>query len=454
MDLYGQLVKKLLYPAWDEQIRRRPIGPRLRWLEQTERAPLHRLQALQARELARLATHAYEHVPHYRAKMRARGVEPRQLTPDTLARLPILTRTDAAASVEARRSQIDPRPTIRKTTGGTTGEPLVIEYDLDSEYWRQAVKLRGYAWAGYQIGEPVVIYWGEPTKPGVPALTRTKIAVDRGLKRESWIDCTPQGDDAMAAAVAEIRRRRPTAFICYAQAGAELARYINRTGARDWAPTAVITGAEKVAPADREALEQAFGPVFETYGCRELMLIGTECAAHDGLHLSMENLIVELVVRNGDDERPARPGEVGEVVVTDLHNLGAPLIRYANGDLAVAAPPSEVCRCGRAHPRLASVEGRSTETLLDADGNRVGGMLFNLAFSPLADKVRQFQAVQHRDRSITLKIVPGPGFDDGVIRHVETSCQRYLPGVSVTPELVDEIPLTTSGKRRIVIVES
>ena len=34
--------------------------------------------------------------------------------------------------------------------------------------------------------------------------------------------------------------------------------------------------------------------------------------------------------------RAARPGETGEVVVTDLHNLACPMIRYVNGDLAVA----------------------------------------------------------------------------------------------------------------------
>ena len=38
-------------------------------------------------------------------------------------------------------------------TSGTTGEPLVFGYDRDSEYWRQATKLRGYGWAGYRPGD-------------------------------------------------------------------------------------------------------------------------------------------------------------------------------------------------------------------------------------------------------------------------------------------------------------
>ena len=63
-------------------------------------------------------------------------------------------------------------------------------------------------------------------------------------------------------------------IVCYAQAGAELARYINRNGLRAWPTIPVICGAERVLPHDRADLEEAFGPaVFDTYGCREVMMI-------------------------------------------------------------------------------------------------------------------------------------------------------------------------------------
>ena len=55
---------------------------------------------------------------------------------------------------------------------------------------------------------------------------------------------------------------------------------------------------ERLFPHDRPVLEAAFsepGGVFETYGCREFMLMASECPAHAGLHTSMENLIVEII---------------------------------------------------------------------------------------------------------------------------------------------------------------
>lgn len=453
MDVYGALLGRVLFPAWERGVRRRPTLQYLDELAATERAPLHALRALQERRLRRLATHAVEHVPLYRERFAAAGLSPATLTLETLARLPVLTRREAADSAEARRSLAPPFATIKKTTGGTTGEPLVIRYDLDSEHRRQAVKLRGYGWAGYRIGDPVLHYWGAATRPDTPRRQRAKAWLDHALKREVYVDCTPRGEAHLAATVALIRRLRPRAFICYAQAGADLARYIVDRGARDWDDIAVITGAEGLLDVDRAAFVRAFGPqVCETYGCREFMLIGIECGARAGLHLSMENLIVEVLVRDGESTRPAAPGETGEVVITDLHNFGAPFLRYANGDLAAIAEPG-ACPCGRAHLRLARIEGRSTETLRDAAGNRIGGMVFNLAFSPLAEHVRQFQAVQHPDRSITLKIIPAPSYDDRVVAHIQKSCDRYLPGLRVTPAIVDDIPLTSSGKRRIVIVE-
>lgn len=453
MDSYGAVVHRVLYPLWERGVRRRPTLDYLRRLRRTEHASAGELRALQLRKLKILLRHAYQNVPYYRRRMDAIGAGPDDIRGlDDLQMLPLLRRADAQASLDERRSTAGPPPVIEKTTGGTTGEPLTIRYDLDSEHWRQALKLRAFGWAGYRVGDPVVHYWGLPSK-GHGLAERTKIALDRGLKRETWIDCTPRGEEHLRQAVRTIARARPTTIFCYAQAGADLARYINRNGLRDWGTIAVVCGAERVIPSDRAALVEAFGPaVFETYGCREVMLIATECERHDGLHIMVENLVVEVLVAEGDRLRAALPGETGEVAITDLHNHGAPFIRYANGDLATYLG-DERCSCGRAHPRLAAVEGRSTETLRAADGGRVGGMVFNLAFSPLADKVRQFQAVQHPDDSITIKIVPAPGFADRDVRHLEASCRKYLPGLEIHPQLVDDIPLTRSGKRRVVVVE-
>lgn len=454
--LYGALFRGVLLPGYEQVLRQRPTLRLLRQLEKTQWSSLDELVSGQLRDLRSLLVHAHAHVPWFRAKLAEVGAHPNDLrTVEDLAKLPLLTRAAVREAGDTRRSTAAPLPFVAKSTSGTMGQPLTFAYDLGSEYWRQAVKARGYAWAGYRPGDRSLHYWGASAGT-LPAIRRTKIGVDRFIRRETYVNCTVRDDAGMEAAVAKIRSVRPKSFICYTQAGADLARFINARGLRSWDTIPVVCGAERLLQADREALETAFGPaVFETYGCREVMLIGSECDAHAGLHQSMENLIVEVVVTEGDRQRPARPGEIGEVVLTDLHNFGMPFIRYANGDLAEQGD-GRTCVCGRNLLRFGPIEGRVTETLRDGAGGRVSGLVFNVMFaSALAASFKQFQAVQRKDGSITLKLVPATSapVDQSALEAIRATCRKYLKGVEVRTEIVSDIPLSKTGKRQVVIVE-
>jgi len=455
-DLYGMAFRKVLYPGWESAVRRRPTLAFHQQLERTEWWSLDELRALQERELRRLLDHAYDHSRYYRGQFDACGLRPADIrTLEDLAKLPLLTRAEAASCFEDRVSTAEPLARIRKMTSGTTGRPLAFGYDLGSEYWRQATKLRGYGWAGYRPGDRSLHFWGSiAAVQRPPWRKKVKTELDHLVRREHYIDCRDRSEAALGEVVQAIRRLRPSTLVCYAQAGAALARHVVATKSRDWEDMSVICAAERLFPPDRATLTEAFGRgVFETYGSREVMLIGAECGAHDGLHLSMENLVVELIVREGGRERPAAPGELGEVAVTDLHNYGAPFIRYVNGDLAVALPPGR-CACGRALVRLERVEGRQTDTLRDGEGRPIGGMFFIVLFSILADKVRGFQVIQHKDRSIDLKLVPTSLFDDSVLAMIQRNCVTAIPGIDFRASVVPDIPVDPGGKARVVVVEN
>lgn len=451
-ELYGAAFRGLLYPTWEGVVRRRPTLLHKRLLDEMQRRPLGEIRAHQLRELRALLRHAHEHVPFYRRRMEAAGLAPDAVQDlSDLRRLPIWGRGEPDATVEARSSLAPPLPEIRKVTGGTTGEPLCFGYDQGSEAWRQAMRLRGWAWAGYRPGAPVFYYWGVlPRDLSKPA--RAKIALDRYIRREHYESCMRRDEASLDRAVTALREHAPEVIVCYTQAGGDLARHVSERGARDWGDTPVICCGEPLSPRDRDAMGAAFGPVFESYGCREVMLIGMECEAHDGMHLSLENLIVEVVVREGGAERPARPGERGEVVLTDLHNYGMPFIRYAVGDYAIAGDEAP-CACGRTLPRIHAIDGRVLEALRDRGGARIDGMLFNLLFSVAGETVKYWQAVQHKDLSITLRLVPTAALDEAALAHIRRSLEGNLPGLPLRIERVKDIPLTQSGKRRRIIVE-
>ena len=45
-----------------------------------------------------------------------------------------------------------------------------------------------------------------------------------------------------------------------------------------------------------------------------------------------------------DSDEPCGSGEIGQLVITDLHNLGSPVIRYRIGDYVRVG---EACSCSR-----------------------------------------------------------------------------------------------------------
>jgi phenylacetate-CoA ligase len=387
--------------------------------------------------------------------MDERALRPEDIaTVDDIRQLPLLDRDTVRATMNSRLSGAPPHATIKKSTSGTTGEPVVVQYNAESRHWRDATRWRGYGWAGYRIGQRAFHYWGfGPKNPSW--MLRQKTALDRKLKRDLYVDCTPRSEEALAAAVKQLRAFRPQAMVAYAAGAAALAAYINDQGLRDWQDIPVLVGAERLWPKDRELIERAFGPAFETYGCREVMLMSSECEAHAGMHTSMETMIVEIIVREPDGStRAARPGETGEVVLTDLHNLACPMIRYVNGDMAVAHAEGP-CSCGRSLTKIGPVEGRTTETLRDGRGNAVGGLVFNILFGVMDQVAKKFQVIQKPDGSVVMKVVPtlGDTLPEANSRAIHQFAQKYLPEAPFAIEYVNDIPLTAAGKRKVVVVE-
>src|SRR5436190_1770054 len=186
------------------------------------------------------------------------------------------------------------------------------------------------------------------------------------------------------------QRYRPDVIVAYTNPLYDFARMLAERGLSPRPPRSIVVGAEKLYPFQRQLIEKVFqAPVFETYGSREFMLLGAECDRHLGLHLTTENLVVEVL---DDEGHPVPDGTEGNVVVTDLTNYGMPFIRYVNGDRAVAGWGN--CSCGRDLPRLKQVSGRRLDIVRTPDGRHVPGELFPHLVK-VFPQVRRFQVVQY-----------------------------------------------------------
>jgi phenylacetate-CoA ligase len=103
----------------------------------------------------------------------------------------------------------------------------------------------------------------------------------------------------------------------------------------------------------------------DLYGCIEAGIIALQCHLCEAYHLADRHVIFELIT---DEGHPAKPGELGRVIVTPLFNRAMPLLRYESGDYAVRAKGGD---CRLSSVALQRIVGRQHNLFKLPDGRRI-----------------------------------------------------------------------------------
>jgi phenylacetate-CoA ligase len=106
---------------------------RLRFLILSEFWSQKKQDAHQLKELKRIVSHAYKNIPYYRESFKKAGITPRDIgTLDDIERIPFLTRADIKENYDKLTPEhVSRKELLYRTTGGSTGDPLVIFSDLN-----------------------------------------------------------------------------------------------------------------------------------------------------------------------------------------------------------------------------------------------------------------------------------------------------------------------------------
>lgn len=448
MKTYQDLLRHVLWPAYERGLRHRGTPAYVRRYARDQWLPAEAIQALQFGRLKRLLDWCYKEVPYYRRRWDAEGVTPADIQSlDDYAKLPVLTRADIRDNADDLKARSLKDTLLYKTTSGSTGEPLRYGYTRESNDRRVAVMWRGYDWAGSRMGRRTLIFWagavGQPTRA-----QQLKDRLYNAVFARKVLDSFRMSESTMADYADAIDAFRPEVIVGYVGPLVCLAEWLLAQGRRVARPASVICAAEALYPFQREILERAFGaPAFNTYGCREVMLIASECEHRSGLHINADHLVVETLDAEG---HPTRTG-TGEVVITDLFNYGMPFIRYLNGDMATHA--TTPCACGRGLPTLASVDGRKLDAIRTSAGHVLPGEFFMYMLKDVPGLTR-FQLVQRSLQRLDLSMVRGRDFDDGSLDYIRREVTKVLgDSAELRCHFVDDIPLTRSGKLRVTVSE-
>jgi phenylacetate-CoA ligase len=364
------LVRNILLPA-HEALMGRPTLSIVRQLADPA-FPHDSITHYQAGKLAELVAHARMTCPYWRDTLGRRdatgasgaAARTKELATNTTD-FPILTRADVRRHRESMKCQSAPGKLIYHSSSGTTDDNLIFYLDRQRQAWDRALRIHALARLGVQVGEKQLHFMPQFGAGGRLGWLKDGMRRVRDrLTSDIAFDVRPMTAERLSAALRVLHRYRPALIVGYPSALFALARHQLETGEGRGItpPRYILTTGELLYEFQRRTIESAFGArVVEEYGCQELGVIASEDDRGEWL-VNWQHLIVEIL-RGG---RPAHAGEMGEIVVTNLHSRAMPLVRYATGDV-VTAPraPRDPEMPITVLPRI---EGRTSDVLITTDG--------------------------------------------------------------------------------------
>lgn len=446
MNFYQFFYEKSWFPFFERVIKGRNTSKIYKYICKTEKLSNNDLVDIQIIELKKLLIHADKYSTFHENRFKQSGIVPSSIqTLDDILLLPFMTKNDIRNNYNNISNNIK-GPLWNKSTGGSTGEPLHFSYTKESYGWRVASSKRGYSWAGASPGTLQALIWGAPLSK-LSKIVQFKQFIHHRIDRQYYFNCYYFDEYSMQKCMYDLNKIKPKIIIGYTNPLYNFANYIKSRGGLTFRPKSILCAAEKLHQFQRDLLKEVFMcDVFNTYGSREFMLIASECERHAGLHVSMENLLVEIIK---DDGTRAKEGETGKIIVTDLHNYGMPFIRYEIGDMGVAT--EKICTCGRGLTLIKDVVGRSLDMIEVSGGKKLPGEFFVHLMLDYPE-VLKFQVFQSESKNITLKIVPTSAFKEDQVTNIISKI-REVSGreINVDCQILDDIPLTESGKYRVAV---
>ena len=328
-------------------------------------------------------------------------------------------------------------PTHISSTSGSTGTPFSVTQDFKKRN-RTIADLKVFGeLCNYPSHERMVFFRVINSK-----LHRTPEQEDR--ENIYYIDSSDLGDAHLEEMKNTLLEKKPRIVFSYSSTLVELAKYIGRTGIpkSGFSTKSVLTGGEGLSDENRKLLEKVFGcTVYRRYSDMELGILGQDMGNGSEYILNWGSYYFETLKINSDE--PTAPGEAGRIVITDLFNYAFPMIRYDTGDLGVLddSNPNEF-------PKLKEIYGRVRDCVYATDGRLISPAKVSVMMWG-SESVKQWQFIQETKNDYVLKLNCDKKIEEQV--YIEKFKSLLGADAGITVQFVDEIPVTSSNKRRAVI---
>ncbi|MCW3129457.1 MAG: phenylacetate--CoA ligase [Methanophagales archaeon] len=329
------------------------------WNPYIERMPIEDLHKLQEERLRSLVRYVHDHSRFYRQRFQEAGVEPDDIKKlSDVTKLPFTSKRDLRNTYPTGMFCIPENWVVRyHVSSGTTGKPTVVGYTQgDVDMWTESLA-RALTSIGLGRGDVIQVSYGYGLFTG-------GLGLHYGAER---IGATvlPTGAGNTERQIELMQDLGSTAIACtpsYFLYINEVAQKMGVSIRNDTKLRAGILGAEPWSEETRKRIEDSTGiKAYDIFGTSEMSgPLFTECHLQNGIHIWADLFLIEVI----DPKTGMRveDGERGELVVTSLDKWAFPLIRYKTGDITILN--NEQCECGRTHPRIMRILGRTDDMII------------------------------------------------------------------------------------------
>lgn len=332
---------------------------RVIWDPHHECMDVEQRRELQLRRLRETVARLLVSVPLYRERLRGLGADPCDLRSiDDLRALPFTTKADLRDTYPMGLFAVPPEEVVRiQGSSGTRGNPTLVGYTReDVDIWAEVIA-RTLACAGGTRHDVLQIAYGYGLFTG-------GLGLHYGGER---MGCTvvPMSAGNTRRQLMMMRDLGVTLLACTPSYALTLAEEAAAMGMApgDLKLRSGVLGSEPWSDGMRKVIEERLGlRAYDIYGLSEIIRPGvaSECSARCGLHVFDDHFIPEVV--HPQTGEPLPDGEDGELVFTCVTKRCLPLLRYRTGD--VSRLSHEPCACGRTHPRMGRITGRTDDMLI------------------------------------------------------------------------------------------
>lgn len=328
-----------------------------------------------------------------------------------------------------------------QSTSGSTGTPFTIPQDTRKRNRRLAeLKYFGEI-VGFKSHDKLIHLraWNRwQNKSRIQSLRENIIPFDISQLNSSRLDTLCQS----------IAKYNVVALRGYASSIDLLAHHIAENNITLPSLKLIIAGSESLQDSTRELVKQYIGcNIISQYANEENGILAQEAASNEistAFYLNQASYFFEIIKLNSDE--PAKYGELGRIVLTDLFNYAFPIIRYDTGDTGVMLKKTER---HSEYPVLGKLYGRKVDLIFDINGNVVHPTGISRLLKNY-NHINQWQFIQLGKKNYSL--ILSTQYRDLQVTEIQNELVNLLgKNAEITIKFLNEIPVLASGKRKPII---